>query len=124
MFFLGIILSLVFISAAVLIIYYKQISEGYDDQECFKILQKVGMSKEEVRKVIRSQVIAVFFLPVIVAFLHVMVASKIIRKMLAILGFENSMLFIGCLIVTVLIFGVLYTFVYSLTARNYYKIVE
>ena len=82
------------------------------------------MSKEEVRKVICSQVIAVFFLHVIVAFIHVMVASKIILKMLAILGFENSMLFIGCLIVTVLIFSVLYTFVYSLTARNYYKIVE
>ncbi|MBP3911886.1 MAG: hypothetical protein J6D39_10310 [Niameybacter sp.] len=122
--FVGIFLGLLFSMATALIIYYKQISEGYDDQERFKILQKVGMSKEEVRKVIRSQVIAVFFLPVIVAFIHVMVASKIILKMLAILGFENSMLFIGCLIVTVLIFSVLYTFVYSLTARNYYKIVE
>ena len=122
--FVGIFLGLVFSMATALIIYYTQISEGYDDQERFKILQKVGMSKEEVRKVIRSQVIAVFFLPVIVAFIHVMVASKIILKMLAILGFENSMLFIGCLIVTVLIFSVLYTFVYSLTARNYYKIVE
>ena len=122
--FVGIFLGLLFSMATALIIYYKQISEGYDDQERFKILQKVGMSKEEVRKVIRSQVVAVFFLPVIVAFIHVMVASKIILKMLAILGFENSMLFIGCLIVTVLIFSVLYTFVYSLTARNYYKIVE
>lgn len=122
--FVGIFLGVLFSMATALIIYYKQISEGYDDQERFKILQKVGMSKEEVRKVIRSQVIAVFFLPVIVAFIHVMIASKIILKMLAILGFENSMLFIGCLIVTVLIFSVLYTFVYSLTARNYYKIVE
>ncbi len=122
--FIGIYLGVLFLMATVLIMYYKQISEGYDDRERYQIMQKVGMSKREVRRSIRSQVLMVFFLPLLMAILHIVVAFGVITKLLAVLNLENVPLFLGCTIVTVAVFAVFYAIVFSLTAREYYKIVN
>ena len=124
LFFLGIFLGLLFTMAMVLIIYYKQISEGYDDKKRFEIMQKVGMSKWEVKKSIQSQVKTVFFLPLVTAVIHLAFAFKMIRKLLSVLNLTNVGLFITCTIVTTAIFVVLYAVVYLLTAKIYYRIVE
>lgn len=105
-----------------MIIYYKQISEGYDDRERFEILQKVGMSRKEVKSVIRSQIVLVFFLPILLAVIHICFAFNIIRKMLLLLELTNVALFIGCTAATVAIFSIVYATVYSLTAKTYYRI--
>ena len=123
-FFLGIIFGATFILATALIIYYKQISEGIDDRERFEILQKVGMSHREVKKVIRSQVMMVFSFPLIVAVIHLGFAFPLIKKLLVLFGLVNWKLFLlVCVIVTV-IFAILYFVVYRLTARSYYQLVE
>ena len=122
--FLGLFLGVVFLMATVLIIYYKQISEGYDDRERFQIMQKVGMSKREVKASIRSQVLTVFFLPLITATIHVAAAFPIIEKLLNLLNLSNTSLFIWCLIVTVCVFAIVYAIVYSLTSKAYYRIVQ
>lgn len=122
--FIGIYLGVMFLMATVLIIYYKQISEGYDDKERYQIMQKVGMSKKEVRHSIRSQVLTVFFLPLITAIIHIIVAFKVITKLLAVLNLVNVPLFMACTIITVAVFAVFYAIVYGLTAREYYKIVN
>ena len=124
LFFIGIILSIVFIVAAVLIIYYKQISEGYDDKERFTIMQKVGMSRAEVKASIHSQVLTVFFLPLIVAGIHVAAAFPMISRMLELLNCTNTKLYIICMAVSFLIFSVMYAVIYLLTAKNYYHIVS
>ena len=123
-FFLGISLGLLFIMATVLIIYYKQISEGYEDRERFVILQKVGMTQAEVKSAIHSQVLTVFFLPLIVAGIHVAVAFPLITLVLALMNMINVKLFLICTIVCFLIFVVMYVSIYSLTAKTYYKIVS
>ena len=122
--FLGILLGTVFMMAAVLIIYYKQISEGYEDAGRFEIMQKVGMSKHEVRQSIKSQVLMVFFLPVILAGIHVAAAFNIIKQLMAMLNLSNTKLFMTGTAVTMLVFVIVYAIVYGLTAREYYKIVE
>lgn len=124
LFFLGIFLGALFIMATVLIIYYKQISEGYDDKERFEIMQKVGMSKEEIKKSIGNQVLMVFFLPLVTAVIHIAFAFKVILKLLAVLNLTNVTLFILCTAGTILVFGVFYAVVYFLTSRVYYKIVS
>lgn len=124
LFFLGIFLGLIFIMATVLIIYYKQIAEGYDDRDRFEIMQKVGMSHEEVKKAIRSQVLTVFFLPLIAAVIHLAFAFKVITKLLSGLNLTNIPLFAVCTAITILVFAVFYTVVYALTAKTYYKIVS
>lgn len=124
MFFVGVFLGLLFSVATVLIIYYKQISEGYDDKGRFEILQKVGMSQKEVKKAIHSQVLTVFFLPLLFAGLHILVAFPIIKKMIGMLGLQNTDLFAGVTVAAFLIFTLLYVLVYSLTARTYYQIVR
>ena len=124
LFFLGISLGLVFIVATTLIIYYKQITEGYEDRERFEIMQKVGMSLEEVKKSISSQVLQVFFLPLMVAIIHLMFAFNIISQFMVVLSFNNMSLFIYSTIITIIIFTVFYVLVYSLTAKVYYKIVS
>ncbi len=124
LFFLGLFLGALFIMATVLIIYYKQISEGYEDKQRFYIMQQVGMSKAEVKKSIHSQVLTVFFLPLVTAIIHIVFAFKMITMMLEILNLTNVSLFVTCTIATVIIFAVFYTAVYSLTARTYYRIVE
>ena len=124
LFFLGIFLGALFIMATVLIIYYKQISEGYEDKERFAIMQKVGMSKQEVKSSIHSQVLMVFYLPLVVAVIHIAAAFLLITRLLAILGLTNVNLFLLCTIGTIVLFAIFYGIVYSLTARVYYKIVE
>ena len=122
--FLGMFLGLLFLMATALIIYYKQISEGYDDRDKFVIMEKVGMTKQEVKKSIHSQILTIFFLPLIVAGCHVAGAFPLIRRILAIFGLTNISLFVGCIIVTLVIFGFIYALVYGLTAKVYYKIVS
>ena len=124
LFYLGIILSLVFILAAVLIIYYKQISEGYEDQARFEIMQKVGMTKREIRKSINSQLLTVFFLPLTLAAIHVAFAFPIVRQILLAFNLNNAPLFVATTAVSVVVFAVFYTIVYRLTSNAYYKIVS
>lgn len=122
LFFIGIFLGALFLITTVLIIYYKQISEGYEDRERFIIMQKVGMGEKEVKSVIRSQVLLVFFLPLLLAVVHVCFAFGIIKKLLIIMEFKNVPLFILCTIATVAVFVIVYGIVYSLTAKAYYRI--
>ncbi len=124
LFFLGIFLGILFVMATVLIIYYKQIVEGYDDKERFEIMQKVGMSREEIKGTIRSQVLTVFFLPLLTSVIHIVFAFKVITKLLLLFGMNNVRLFAACTAVTIIVFAIFYTIIYSLTARTYYKIVS
>ena len=124
LFFIGIYMGVLFAVATVLIIYYKQISEGYDDRERFQIMQKVGMSKKEVKRSIKSQVLSVFFLPLIMAVIHIAVAFPVVTKLMALLNLSNVALFGICTVATVVVFAVFYAIVYGLTAREYYRIVN
>ncbi len=124
LFFLGIFLGGLFIMATVLIIYYKQITEGYDDKSRFEIMQKVGMSRTEIKKSIGSQVLTVFFLPIVTAAVHIAFAFKVITKLLALLGLTNVVLFAWCTLGTLLVFAVFYAIIYVMTAKVYYKIVR
>lgn len=122
--FLGLFLGALFLMATVLIIYYKQISEGYEDKERFAIMEKVGMSQQQVRTAIRSQVRMVFFLPLLGAIIHLAASFKMISKLMAALGLQNIPLFALCCAGTVVVFAVGYFIIYHLTARTYYKIVR
>ena len=113
-----------FLMGTAMIIYYKQISEGYEDQKRFEIMQKVGLSRREVRSSVRRQILMVFFLPLLMAMLHITMAFPMIRRMLLLFGMTNTKLFIGCTAGTVLIFAVVYGLIYLMTARSYYHIVE
>ncbi len=124
MLFIGVFLGALFLMATVLIIYYKQISEGYDDKERFAIMQKVGMSKAEIKKTISRQILMVFFLPLITAMIHVGFAFPMITKILKVLNITNVNLFMWLTLATILVFAIIYGIVFSLTARAYYKIVE
>lgn len=123
-FFIGMFLSVLFVMATVLIIYYKQISEGYDDKARFEIMQKVGMELREVKASIRSQVLMVFFLPLAVAGIHVTAAFPLISRIMALLNFVNVRLHIICTAGVFLIFGGMYVVIYIMTARVYYRIVS
>ena len=122
--FLGLFLGALFLMATVLIIYYKQISEGYEDKERFAIMEKVGISQQQVRTAIRSQVRMVFFLPLLGAIIHLAASFKMISKLMAALGLQNIPLFALCCAGTVAAFAVGYFIIYHLTARTYYKIVR
>ena len=122
--FLGIFLGVIFIMATVLIMYYKQIYEGYDDKERFTIMQNVGMSKREVKKTIHSQVLTVFFLPLVAAVVHMCFGFKVIGQLLSMLNLSNTVLFFICTVATIIVFAIFYSIVYALTAKTYYKIVE
>ncbi|MDF2612208.1 MAG: ABC-type transport system, involved in lipoprotein release, permease component, partial [Lachnospiraceae bacterium] len=124
LFFLGIFLGALFIMATVLIIYYKQISEGYDDKERFGIMQKVGLSHSEIRKSIQSQVLTVFFLPIVTAAVHIVFAFPVITKLLILLNLTNVALFAWCTASTLLVFVIFYGIIYAMTAKVYYKIVS
>ncbi|MCH5303411.1 MAG: FtsX-like permease family protein [Ruminococcus sp.] len=124
LFYLGIILSLVFIFAAVLIIYYKQISEGYEDRARFEIMQKIGMTKRELRKSINSQLLTVFFLPLIISGLHLTFAFPLISKIIIMFGLYNTSLFMLTSIACFIIFAIIYAVVYKITSNSYYKIVS
>ncbi|HIW74475.1 MAG TPA: ABC transporter permease [Firmicutes bacterium] len=124
LFFLGILLGIVFLFAAVLIMYYKQISEGYEDQSRFAILQKVGMTRREIRKSINSQVLTVFFLPLLTAGVHTAFAFPLVSKLLSLFNLVNIPLLVlvtgGCY----LLFALFYVAVYRITSRSYYRIVS
>ncbi len=122
--FLGIILSIILFMETALSIYYKQISEGYDDKERFRILRKIGMSKKEVRHTIKRQIFIVFFSPLIVALIHITAAFPMITRLLAVANMRNIALFAGCSAVCVLTFTIIYAIVFMLTARAYDKIVS
>ena len=122
--FIGIFLGSLFLLGTAMIIYYKQISEGYEDQNRFEIMQKVGLSHREVKSSIRRQILMVFFLPLLMAMLHISMAFPLIRRMLLLFGMTNTKLFIGCTAGTVLIFALVYGLIYLMTARSYYHIVE
>lgn len=124
LFFLGIMLSIVFVFAAVLIIYYKQISEGYEDQARFEIMQKVGMTQRDIRRSINSQILTVFFLPLVFAGLHLSFAFPMLWKLLQLFNLRNLTLLIIVTLVCFLIFGLFYALVYKLTAGAYYNIVS
>lgn len=124
LFFLGIFLGIVFILAAVLIIYYKQVSEGYEDQARFEIMQKVGMTQKEIRKSINSQILTVFFLPLITAGVHLGFAFPLIRKLLLLLGLTNTSLLILTTVSCYLVFALFYMFIYRTTSRFYFSIVS
>ncbi|MEG1242909.1 MAG: FtsX-like permease family protein [Oscillospiraceae bacterium] len=122
--FLGLFLGLIFIMATVLIMYYKQLSEGYDDRERFEIMQKVGLSRPEIKKALRSQILVVFFLPLCMAVVHIGFAFKMIQKLLLVLNLTNVGLFALCTLGTVGVFAIIYGISYLLTAKVYYKIVS
>ena len=124
LFYIGIILSIVFTIAAVLIIYYKQISEGYEDQSRFEIMQKVGMTKREIRKSINSQLLTVFFLPLIFAAMHLAFAFPIIRKLLLAFNLNNVLLFATTTGISFIVFTLFYMIVYRITSNAYYNIVS
>lgn len=125
LFFLGIFLGLLFVMATVLIIYYKQISEGYEDKERFAILKKIGMERGEINASIRSQVLMVFFLPLAAAGIHSCFAFHLVKEILVGgFGLQDVGLLVICAVLTFLAFAVFYVIVYLITAREYYKIVS
>ncbi len=124
LFFLGIVLSLVFLFAAVMIIYYKQISEGYEDRRRFAIMRKVGMTKEDIRRSINSQVLTVFFAPLVMAGLHLVFAFPLVWKMLQLFSLHNLTLVIAVTVGAFAVFGLFYAVIYKRTARAYYAIVS
>lgn len=123
LFFLGIFLGVMFLMITVLIIFYKQISEGYEDRERFIIMEKTGMGKKDVKTSIRSQIRTVFLLPIAVAAIHVTAAFPMIRRLLLMLNMANYKLYARCTVATILVFAVIYIIVFLLTSRTYYKIV-
>ncbi len=122
--FLGILLGFVCMFATVLIIYYKQISEGYEDRNRYQIMQKIGMGPDEVRKSIQRQILMVFFLPLVVAGVHTAFAFPILEKLLHILLLSSTWLFVGCSIIVYVVFAVVYVLIYAGTAKVYYQIVR
>lgn len=121
--FLGIFLGLLFLMATVLIIYYKQISEGYEDQRRYQIMQQVGMSRREVVVSIRGQILLVFFLPLLAAGLHILAAFPMLCRILELFGLYDVGLFALCTAGTLAVFAAVYALVYGLTARTYERIV-
>lgn len=124
LFFLGIMLSVVFLLAAVSIIYYKQICEGYEDHSRFDIMQKVGMTKRDIRRSINSQLLTVFFLPMALSGVHLCFAFPFIHKLLLLFNLSNTPLLIGTTVVSYVAFALLYTLAYKLTSNAYYHIVS
>lgn len=121
--FLGILLGVVFLLATVLIIYYKQVSEGYEDRGRFEIMRKVGLSQREVRASIRSQVLTVFFLPIAAAAVHILFDFNMVVRMLTLFSIRGVGITVLCTGGTLLVFCLVYALVYGVTARTYYKIV-
>ena len=121
--FVGLFLGSLFTMAMILIIYYKQISEGYEDRERFRIMRQVGLSKAEIRRCIHSQILMVFFLPLATALIHTCFSFPSVTHMFAALSMQNIPLMLRCMGVSFLVFALLYAVVYLLTAREYEKIV-
>ena len=124
LFFIGVLLSVLFMAAMVMIIYYKQISEGYEDQAGFAIMQKVGMTKADIRKSVNAQILTVFFAPLLMAGLHLAFAFTPIWKLLQLFNLHNLPFVIGVSAVAFVLFGVLYALIYKMTAKAYFHIVS
>lgn len=124
MFFLGIMLSLVFMFATVLIIYYKQVTEGYEDRARFEIMKKVGMTDKMIKKSINSQMLTVFFAPIIMAIAHLAFAFPMIRKLLMMFNLTNLSVILITTGITVAVFAIFYAIVYKITSNTYYSIVS
>lgn len=122
--FTGFLLGFSFILGAALIIYYKQYSEGHEDQKSYKILQEVGMSKEQVKKTINSQILLVFFMPITLAVVHFCAALVMLRQMLLLFGVSDSVLIYLVSAATIAIIICLYFIIYKVTSRTYYRIIE
>ena len=123
-FFLGIFLSILFLAATVLIIYYKQVTEGYEDEARFEIMRKVGMTAKDIRRSINSQMLTVFFLPLVTAAIHTAFAFPIVQKLLAIFNLQNTVLSLMVTLAAIVIFGIFYGVVYKITSNAYYAIVS
>ena len=124
LFFLGILLSIIFLVSCVIIIYYKQISEGYEDQGRFGIMQKVGMTMEDIRNSVNSQMLTVFMIPIVLACIHLAVVLPIVNKLLMLFGLFNAPLLILTSAVCVFIFGLFYAIIYKVTSNAYIRIVS
>lgn len=122
--FIGILFSIVFLMCLVLIMYYKQIAEGYEDQNAFSIMQKVGMSDREIRGTIHRQILMVFFVPVIGAVMHTCAGLFMVEKLFAVLRFFDTGLLIGCAAMVTAVFAIFYGGSYIMTAKTYYRIVS
>ncbi len=123
-FFIGILLSLLFLAATTLIIYFKQITEGMEDSERFQVMQQVGMSHAEVKKTIHRQVWLIFFLPLLVALLHVAVAFPMMTKLLALFAINQTQIFLLATLLVATAFVLIYLLVYFLTVRVYFRLIE
>ncbi|MDO4701118.1 MAG: ABC transporter permease [Erysipelotrichaceae bacterium] len=124
LFFLGISLGTIFMMATVLIIYYKQIQEGFEDQKRFEIMQQVGMDHQTIKHSINKQVLIMFFLPLLLAMVHVAFAFPMTSKLLMLFGLVDKVLFVLCVMATVIVFAIIYTIVYIITSKVYYGIVK
>ena len=124
LFFLGLFLGVLFLLGTALIIYYKQVSEGYEDARRFTIMQQVGMSHREVKRSIHSQILLVFFLPLVTAVVHLAFAFPMLQKILLVMGLADFWIIFLSTVGCVAVFAVCYLIIYGLTARTYYKIVE
>lgn len=124
LFFIGMILSAMFVAAAALIIYYKQVSEGYEDQSRFAIMRKVGMTRQDIKKSINSQILTVFFIPLLMAGVHLAFAFPLVWQLLTMFSLTNKRLAICTNIGAFLIFCVFYVVIYRFTAHAYYRIVS
>jgi putative ABC transport system permease protein len=122
--FIGIFLSILFLAGCVLIMYYKQIAEGYQDKERFKIMEQIGMEESQIRSLIRFQVLSLFFLPLILAAMHIAFNFNIVSRLLLVFGLTNTSLFIWVTLACLGIFSILYFFLYSWTAKVYYQIIR
>ena len=123
LFFLGILLSILFMGATVIIMYYKQVIEGYDDKERFDIMQKVGMSCHEVKKTINSQVLTVFFIPLLGAGVHMAFAFPIIALMLRVFMISDTFLLAAITLGAFAAFALFYVASYLITSKAYYRVV-
>ena len=123
-FFIGIFLSIVFMLGTVLVIYYKQISEGYEDRDRFVILQKVGLDEKQTKQTIRKQILTVFFLPLIFAFVHLAFAYHMLSLMLKVLGVLNAALMLEVTLGVCAVFFIVYVLVFLITSRSYRRIVS
>ena len=123
-FYLGIFLSIIFITATVLIIYYKQVTEGYEDEARFGIMRKVGMTAKDIRKSINSQMLTVFFMPLIFAGIHLVFAFPFLSKILVLFAMDNILLTAVVNLICFAVFGLFYALVYKITSNSYYNIVS
>ena len=122
--FLAVILNILFVFVTALIMYYKQISEGYEDQRRFAVMRKIGMTKKEIKRSIYSQMVMVFFLPLLVAGVHLIFTSNVVYLIQQMAVLDDRPLMIKCMIASSLVFAVIYAGVYALTSRTYYNIVN